>query len=385
MALVASKAQAQNYDSLRCHHVFETAPTTLAEIDDLTREHELVLGNRVDVGVIRIDGREDWKVDYEFVAGDPKQPLIVIVNGFIWPRENSAPFMGTVFDIGAEAGPRYNVLRYDMSGQGKTIALFTGDGEAPWFMKETLTIEKLRKEIVQVVQQSLVRNGLPQDHPIILVSLSYGRAVLAAELVPQTKFIVDVSGMIRSLDHYNADGAAWGATLDMMRWNPFLSSTADYLQAQKWREFYRKFYGDNPDKVPPGVLPEWYIEGGAMRTNAVEAYDANRHTFPGVPTIMAMAEIDDPKLKKDQLKYFRDTLAKQAPATLLYMRGASHGMFALIKPSIILSAIMNSVALGKIDLIHLPEDGRVFEAAMSESNQTSITLTTVEALLKEIK
>jgi hypothetical protein len=356
---------------------------TQAPIDDNVMTLYTAFGRKVETFEAKIDGRDDWKVNAELTYGDSAQPLVVLVNGFIWPRENSAQFMEQMFNLNSatQDGPAYPTLRYDMSGQGKTIASFAKDGPEPWFVSEALTLEKLRHEMTEVVRTSLKRAGLPPNHPIVMIGLSYGRSVLAPELAKQTVLMVDMAGMKRAQDEYNPASAMWRNSLAMIRLNPWLIPAADQAQLNAWQLFYENFYIANPGRIPKDVVRSWYVASSAKRTNASEGYNADQHVFPGIPNLTLIAEVDDTALKLDQLRHFRDVQSKVAPSALFYFRKVGHGMVIDYRASGRVVDLMNKVVHQHYDLTKFND--RVYEVIFGEDGSWTIRPISLDALVAE--
>lgn len=330
--------------------------------------------------VLHVAGRSDWKVDVETTAGDPRQPLVVIANGFVWPRENSDPFKDALLHQN-QGAPAYNVVRYDMSGQGRTMALFPNGSEAPWFMKEEITLDKLRREMSEVTKASLQKLKLPPDHPLVFVGISFGRSVLPENFFSQAQLVLELAPMIRSLDHYHAEGAGLRATLNMMRLNPFLISAANTMQANSWRAFYTTFYAQNSSRVPENIPVSWLTEASAMRTNAAMFYHAKDHVL-APRHVLTVSEIDDRPLIVDQLKYFRDHLSKNAQATLIYMRKTEHGVSADPIAAQVAVQMMTTALNAPVSSANT---GKVFDLIRADDGRVELRPTTIEALLSHVE
>jgi pimeloyl-ACP methyl ester carboxylesterase len=372
-----------NLPRLVCHDLFAIPAEDMAKFDKLTRIRHEVAGGTVKLGEIKINGRKDWRVNYEFISGDPKQPLIVLINGFKWPRENTAPLITSILQQEYIGGPGFNILRYDMSGQGKTLELFKPTGPAPWYMNEPLTLEKLRNELTQVVHDALAKNGLPSDHPIILFGLSYGRALLPRELMAQTKSIFEVTALMRSTENYNNDSAAWRAYLGWMRLNPLTASSAEVLQIAGWRQYYDTYYSQHPDAIPKKAVDSWYRESSVLRSNAITRFDANNYILEGIPTFVFVAELDTPDIKIDQINYFRRSLAKKSPAFFIHARGVGHGM-ADFDSAKMISALMATILAHASNMIDLPLEDRVVEGSVIDG-KVRFKQININDLLKDIK
>lgn len=377
-ALSSAQAQVMTgfMNSPTCRSVFTTGVSGMAAVNQevITRFKEN--GRKVENSVALVDGREDWKVDYEFVAGDPKEPLVILANGFVWPRENSGPLMNAIGKQSLNGGRAFNVLRYDMSGQGQTVAAYDKNGPKPWWMKKDITLEDLQHEMADVAKQVLKKNGLPGDHPVIMMGLSYGRAILSPELAQQSQLVVEIAPMIIALSKYQSSSALWRSSVELWKMNPFTRAYGLMMQRQGWVQFYKNFYQNSPGRMPPNVVPEWYMMGSALRTNAAEDYDARKHIFTGVPHFLLVSEVDDAPLIKDQFDYFQNSLAPQTKSALLYMHRTAHGQTADFLASEVLVNLLNNV-----NFQELPQDSNVFRFGLNETNG-KIVPTSVQELQK---
>jgi len=378
LAVFLSPLSAHADEAIRCEGLFANEPKTLKDVDQLMRELMRNSGRKVDEGIISVAGRKDWRVDYEFISGDPSQPLVVLLNGFIWPREHSAPMWTFLGGLPAVGGPSFNLLRYDMTGQGRTIALYEKGKTPPWYVKQPMSLADLRTELGAVIRESLKRNQLPENHPLILMGLSYGRALIDPTLREQVKMVVEIAPLIQSKDVYEPAGRGLRSYLNWLRLNPFMREYADQFQMQAWRSHFRDFYARNPQRIPEGVVKEWYQEASAARINATFDFHAKNHIIEGRTHLLFVAEIDDVNLKRDQLLYYRDHLSQKAPSVLVYVRNEAHGMTLSPEAS-------NFIALAMANTLQRPDSKPGVYEAQIKGTQVSLKPTTVESLLKELK
>jgi pimeloyl-ACP methyl ester carboxylesterase len=248
----------------------------------------------------------------DYLAVDPKQPTVVLVNGLVYSTQRWDKLFGKL-----ASNKKYNILRYDFLGQSKTLQR-AAERDTLQFPAAGLTLSDHADDL-----HALIQHFAP-GKKVNVVGLSYGASIAAEFAVQhpeQVQRLVFMAPLVVPLDQYQANGRMMNNMLAMTRlwWG---QAAAD----AQWDTMYRSYVSGLNLRPDPGVTKAQEEEALFQLIRAAKNFDLRAYDFSGIPEVhLLVAERESADAMRDQVAAW-ENFPVSAKGLFVLIKQAEHAI-----------------------------------------------------------